>query len=38
MNVEITAPFNISGPFLTVNHSMFTEVEVANQCHCTAHR
>ena len=25
------------GPFLTVNQSLFTEVEVANQWHCRAH-
>ena len=26
-----------NGPFLTVNQSMFTEVEVANQWYCRAH-
>ena len=25
------------GPFLTVNQSMFIEIEVANQWHCRAH-
>ena len=28
--------FHHNGPFLTVNQSMFTEVEVANQWHCSA--
>ena len=25
------------GPFLTVNQSMFAEVEIANQWHCRTH-
>ena len=26
-----------NGPFLTVNQSIFTEVEVANEWHCITH-
>ena len=28
---------SFNGPFLTVNQSMFTEVDVANQWHCRGH-
>ena len=44
LNIKLHAPtmgkavlIENNGPFLTVNQSMFTKVEVANQWNCRAH-